>query len=91
MPLEETGEEVRAGAHGTVIIRTEKETALHIAWSQVGTIQPDPVGNVSFPASSDHITHIQEKFKFYTIVLYPSFTPYQIGKEKLGEKNVKNM
>lgn len=31
MPLEETGEEVRAGAHHIVIIRTEKETALHIA------------------------------------------------------------
>lgn len=88
MPLEETGEEVRAGAHRTVIIRTEKETALHIAWSQVGTIQPDPVGNVSLPASSDHITHIREKFKFYTIVLHPSFIPYQIWKREVGGRRM---
>lgn len=89
MPLGEPCEEVRAGAHHTVIIRTEEQTALHIAWPPFGTVQPDPVGNVSLPAFSDHITHIREKFKFYTIVLYPSFTPYQIWKREVGGEECK--
>lgn len=76
-----------AGAHCTITISTEKETALHVACPQVGTVQPDPKWEMChFPAFSDHLTHIREKFKFSQILYHIKF-----GREKLWENYVNNM